>query len=96
MASMIFLQHFKSVTDPRIDRCKRHELMDIFLLSICAVIAGAEGWEDIEDFGHLKLDWLRKYLPFNNGIPHHDTIARVICRLKVDEIETAFQAWISS
>ncbi|RYV03848.1 ISAs1 family transposase [Shewanella sp. OPT22] len=93
---MTFLQYFDSVTDPRIERCKRHELMDILLLSICAVIAGAEGWEDIEDFGHLKLDWLRKYLPFKNGIPRHDTIARVICRLKADEIETAFQAWMSS
>ena len=72
--------------------------MDILLLAICTVISGSEVgvWEDIEDFGHIKLDWLRKYRPFENGIPKHDTIARVICRLNADEIESAFQKWVPS
>lgn len=91
-----FLKHFISITDPRIERCKKHELIDILLLAISAVLSGAEGWEDIEDFGHLKLDWLKQYGTFNAGIPRHDTIARVICRLKADEIGNAFQSWISS
>lgn len=91
-----FLKHFNSITDPRIERCKKHELIDILLLAISAVLSGAEGWEDIEDFGHLKLDWLKKYGVFEAGIPRHDTIARVICRLKANEIERAFQSWISS
>ena len=91
-----FLKHFISITDPRIERCKKHELTDILLLAISAVLSGAEGWEGIEDFGHLKLDWLKQYGTFNAGIPKHDTIARVICRLKSDEIENAFQSWISS
>ena len=90
------LKHFDVIKDPRIDRCKRYELMDILLLSICAVVSGAEGWEDIEDFGKLKLEWLRQYRPFEQGIPRHDTIARVIYRLKPEEIETAFQNWIST
>ncbi|MGP5156127.1 ISAs1 family transposase [Pseudoalteromonas prydzensis] len=94
--SATFLKHFNSITDPRIERCKKHELIDILLLAISAVISGAQGWEDIEDFGHLKLDWLKRYGAFNAGIPRHDTIARVICRLKSDEIEHAFQSWISS
>jgi predicted transposase YbfD/YdcC len=94
--SATFLKHFNSITDPRIERCKKHELIDILLLAISAVLSGAEGWEDIEDFGHLKLDWLKKYGAFEGGIPRHDTIARVICRLKADEIEHAFQSWISS
>jgi len=94
--SATFLQHFNSITDPRIERCKKHNLMDILLLAISAVISGSEGWEDIENFGKIKLDWLRKYGSFNAGIPRHDTIARVICRLKSDEIEGAFQSWISS
>ena len=80
------LSHFENITDPRINRCKRYELMDILLLAVCAVIAGAEGWEGIEDFGHIKLDWLRKYSPFKQGIPRHDTIARVICRLNPNEL----------
>ena len=94
--SATFLKHSNSITDPRIERCKKHELIDILLLAISAVISGAQGWEDIEDFGHLKLDWLKRYGAFNAGIPRHDTIARVICRLKSDEIEHAFQSWISS
>jgi predicted transposase YbfD/YdcC len=94
--SATFLTHFDSITDPRIERCKKHNLLDILLLSISAVLSGAEGWEDIEDFGHLKLEWLKKYGSFKAGIPKHDTIARVICRLKASEIESAFQSWISS
>ncbi len=94
--SATFLTHFDLVSDPRIERCKKHKLMDILLLSISAVMSGSEGWEDIENFGHIKLNWLRKYSSFEAGIPRHDTIARVMCRLKSDEIEKAFQSWISS
>ena len=94
--SETFLKHFDSITDPRIERCKKHNLLDILLLAISAVMSGAEGWEDIEDFGHLKLEWLRQYRSFEAGIPKHDTIARVMCRLKASEIESAFQSWISS
>ncbi len=53
-------------------------------------------WEDIENFGHIKLDRLHQYSPFEAGIPRHDTIIHVICRLKADEIENALQSWISS
>lgn len=94
--SPTFLKHFAPISDPRIERCKKHNLLDILLLAISAVMSGSEGWEDIEQFGHIKLDWLRKYRPFEAGIPRHDTIARVICRLKPAEIEKAFQEWISS
>jgi predicted transposase YbfD/YdcC len=90
-----FLQHFEAIEDPRIDRCKRHELLDIIFLAVSAVLSGAEGWEQIEDFGIHRLDWLRCYRPFEYGIPRHDTIARVICRLKPEEIESAFQSWMS-
>ena len=89
-----FLLHFQAIEDPRIDRCKRHELLDIILLAVSAVLSGAEGWEQIEDFGIHRLDWLRRYRPFEYGIPRHDTIARVICRLKPEEIEKAFQSWM--
>ena len=94
--SPTFLKHFAPISDPRIERCKKHHLLDILLLAISAVMSGSEGWEDIEQFGHIKLDWLRQYRPFEAGIPRHDTIARVICRLKPAEIEKAFHEWISS
>jgi len=63
-------------------------------MSVCAVMSGAEGWEDIEDFGLAKLDWLQKYLPFSNGIPKHDTIARVLSRLNPTTIQRCFIDWV--
>jgi 2C-methyl-D-erythritol 2,4-cyclodiphosphate synthase len=62
-----FLKHFDSVVDPRIERCKKHNLLDILLLAISAALFGAEGWEDIEDFGHLKLNWLKNTAHLNTG-----------------------------
>lgn len=70
--------------------------MDILFLAICAILSGCEGWEDIEDFGHAKLEWLRRYLPYANGIPRHDTIARVISRLCPDALQSSFMSWIQS
>ncbi|MGC6600010.1 transposase family protein, partial [Escherichia coli] len=55
-----------------------HKLSDILLLTIYAVVSGAEGWEDIEDFGETHPDFLKQYGDFENGIPVHDTIARVV------------------
>jgi len=72
-----FLTHFDSVSDPRIERCKKCNLMDILLLSISAVMSGSERWKDIENFGHIKLDWLRQYGFFEADIPRHDTIVQV-------------------
>jgi len=66
--------------------------MDILILSICAVLSNAEGWEDIEDFGHNKLDWFRRYLPFANGIPKHDTNARVLSRIEPSAVQQSFLA----
>lgn len=88
--------HFAELDDPRIERTKRHLLLDIVALSICAVIAGAEGWEDIEEFGKQKLDWLKKFLQLPNGIPSHDTINRVFRRLKPDQFQRCFATWIAS
>ncbi len=64
---------FSEVVDPRDPRWVFHELTDILAL---AVIAGAEGWEDIEEFGKQKRDWLKKFLRLPNGVPSHDTISR--------------------
>jgi hypothetical protein len=91
--STTFFTHFDSVYDPRIECCKKHYLMDILLLAISAVISGSEGWEDIEKFGHIKLDWLYQYSSFEVGIPRHDNITRVICKFKSDEIEKVFQSY---
>ena len=91
-----FMSYFIDIPEPRIQRCRRHALMDILFLSISAVLCGAEGWEEIEDFGHAKLAWLKKYFPFDNGIPKHDTIARVLSRLDPSALQNSFIAWINA
>ena len=90
------VEHFSSITDPRMNRTKRHRLVDIICLAVLAVIAGAEGWEDIEDFGRAKETWLKKYLRLPNGIPSHDTISRLFRVLKPAEFEATFVDWIAS
>ena len=69
------LSHFSQLEDPRVDRTKRYPLIEIIFLIISATISGCEGWKSIQDFGVLKLDWLRQFLPYENGIPVDDTIA---------------------
>ena len=56
------VEHFSSITDPRIDRTKRHKLIDILVIAICATICGADGWEEFELFGQAKHDWFKTFL----------------------------------
>ncbi len=71
-----FIDFFKKVPDHRIERKKLYPVEEILLLTFCATIAGSDGWEDIELYGKTKLDMLRNYLPFKNGIPSDDTLRR--------------------
>ena len=70
----VFLQCFGALEDPRMDRQKKHNLLDIIAITVCAVIAGADGWVDIELFGKSKEAWLRTFLDLPHGIPSHDTL----------------------
>lgn len=87
------LKHFQDLEDPRMERTKKHLLTDIISLAICAVIAGADGWEDIEDFGKDKIDWLKTFLRLPNGIPSHDTISRLFRRIKPEAFQECFHKW---
>jgi predicted transposase YbfD/YdcC len=87
---------FAEVADPRIERGKHHGLIDILCLAVLAVVAGAEGWEDIEEFGKQKWDWLKKVLRLPHGIPSHDTISRVFRMIKPAAFQQGFAAWIES
>ncbi len=60
--------HFATLPDPRIERTKRHNLLDILTVALCAVICGADSWVDVELFGNAKLPWLRTILTLPNGI----------------------------
>lgn len=87
---------FSEVVDPRSEKARLHGLSDILVLSVLAVIAGAEGWEDLEEFGKQRREWLARFLRLPNGIPSHDTISRVFRRLKPEAFQDGFTRWIES
>ncbi|MBD2359588.1 ISAs1 family transposase [Tolypothrix sp. FACHB-123] len=88
--------HFAAMSDPRIERSKLHKLIDIITIAICAVISGADTWSDIEMYGDAKYKWLKKFLELPNGIPSHDTFARVFARLDPKQFQECFLNWVKS
>ena len=90
------LTHFESLDDPRTAYLVEHPLLDIVALTICAVICGAETWEEIEAYGHSKMTWLKTFLSLPNGIPSHDTIARVFALLEPTQLQECFVSWVKS
>lgn len=95
MYSKNIVDHFGDVPDPREDN-RRHLLLDIIAIVICASICGAQKWDDIEAFGRAKEAWLRRFLTLPHGIPSHDTIARVFSRLDPEALNERFVAWVSA
>jgi predicted transposase YbfD/YdcC len=89
-------EHFSSITDPRIDRTKRHKLIDILVIAICATICGADGWEEFELFGQAKQQWFKSFLELPNGIPSDDTFRRVFYRIAPRQFQHCFLAWVRS
>ena len=85
---------FHFVRDPRVERTRSHELYDIIVIAVCAVICGADHWTEMEDFGNSNIKWLKSFLDLPNGIPSHDTFGCVFAALDPDEFEKAFQMWV--
>lgn len=88
--------YFVDVEDPRIERTKRHKLIDVITIAICAVICGADSWVAIETYGQAKQEWLKHFLDLPNGIPSHDTFARIFARINPQQFQECFLAWIKS
>lgn len=87
---------FSSIKDHRVNRNKLHNLIDIIVVSICAVMCKAEGWEDIEDFGNERHEWLKTFLELPNGIPSHDTIRRVFEKIDINHFQECMMRWTSN
>jgi len=88
------LEYFADLPDPRIERCKRHQLLDIMAIAILATICGAEHFTEMEEFGLAKEAWLRTFLELPHGIPSHDTFARVFAQLKPAAFQDCFVRWV--
>lgn len=84
---------FHDLVDPRIARTRRHGVLDIVTIALCAVLAGAESWVEVAEWGEIKLPWLRTWLALPNGIPSHDTFGRVFSRLDPAQLEHGFVRW---
>ena len=88
--------HFGKMEDPRVEWSIQHKLIDIITIAICAVICGADTWVDIEAYGLAKSEWLKQFLELPNGIPSHDTFARVFARLDPEQFQQSFLSWVKS
>jgi predicted transposase YbfD/YdcC len=91
-----FLDYFAALEDPRIRNNKLYTADELLFLTLLAVICGAEGWSDVEEFGKAKLDFLRGYLPYARGIPSDDTLRRFFRAIDPGKFQECFILWIES
>jgi len=90
------LRHFRSLKDPRINRRKLHSLEAILVIALCAVIAGAEDFQQIALFGQKRKAWLERFVPLPNGVPSHDTFERVFARVDPVAFGRCFTGWMQA
>ncbi len=89
-ATASIIHHFSSIEDPRINRQKKHELQDIFFITLCAIICGADNWVAIEQFGEAKEEWFTQLLGLSHGIPSHDTFGDVFTAINTEQFSDYF------
>jgi predicted transposase YbfD/YdcC len=95
-ASQSLIAHFGDLSDPRINRTKDHDLIDVLVIAICTLLCGGETFNDMEDFGLAKRDWFATFLSLRNGIPSHDTFNRVLAALDPRGFLDCFLGWTQS
>lgn len=90
------MQRFEDLDDPRRQSGRfQYPLQELLLTALCAVAAGAEDWVDVSEWGEFKLEWLRRFLPFERGIASHDTFSRVFAMLDSVRFEACFRSWMA-
>jgi predicted transposase YbfD/YdcC len=94
--TLSLIEHFKDLSDPRVNRTKDHELIDILVIAVCTMLCGGESFNDMEDFGKAKEEWFRTFLTLTNGIPVHDTFNRVFAALDPRQFLDCFLRWTQS
>lgn len=94
MTPQNLLDYFMLIPDPRVTRSRNHELPELLFIALAAVICGADGWTQVEQFGKASKEWLESFLDLPNGIPSHDTFGRVFAALDPDALEHALRAFL--
>ena len=89
------IHHFSSIQDPRVNRQKKHQLQDIFFITLCAVICGADNWVAIAEFGKAKEYWFTELLGLEHGIPSHDTFGDVFAVIDTEKFSECFSKWVT-
>lgn len=89
-------RHFAGLADPRSGQGRRHELTDLLTITVLAVVCGADGWAEVEDFGKAKLPWLATFLKLPHGVPSHDTFGRVFAALAPEALERCLAQWAAA
>jgi hypothetical protein len=93
---MTLLEAFSILPEPRTGPAQRHDLREMILMALCAVLCGTNTWVDVAEWAEDQLEWLRKYIPAKAGAPSHDTFGRVFRLLDAKVFEQCFRAWIAS
>ena len=94
-SEILFARYFADLPDPRVNRTTWHRLDDILVITLCAVICGADSFEEVERFGDAREDWLKTFLTLPHGIPSHDTFNRVLSALDRDQFSACFARWMA-
>jgi len=90
-----FLDSFDDLPDPRLASRCAYPLQEMLLVALCAIASDADDWVHVAEWGELKLDWLRRFLPFEGGIASHDTFSRLFAMLDAERFGACFVAWMS-
>jgi predicted transposase YbfD/YdcC len=91
-----FQEHFKGLDDPRVERTRKHPLVNILFIAVCGVLSGADSFAAIEEFGLDRRTWFARFLDLTNGVPSDDTFARVLARLDPGAFEKCLLSWVQA